>query len=46
MLGNVVMIVMAIAVIVMGVRVPGFIDETIRYLRTDLRSELMEKVFQ
>jgi formate hydrogenlyase subunit 3/multisubunit Na+/H+ antiporter MnhD subunit len=30
MLGNVVMIVMAIAVVVMGVRVPGFIDETIR----------------
>ena len=30
MLGNVVMIVMAMSVIVMGVRVPGFIDNTIR----------------
>jgi hypothetical protein len=30
MLGSVVMIVMAISVIVMGVRVPGFIDDTIR----------------
>jgi hydrogenase-4 component F len=30
MLGSVVMIVMAIAVIVMGVKVPGFIDDTIR----------------
>src|SRR5512143_253995 len=30
MLGSIIMIVMAISVIVMGVRVPGFIDETIR----------------
>ena len=39
------MIVMAIAVIVMGVRVPGFIDETIRTCVSDLWSELMDKVF-
>jgi hydrogenase-4 component F len=30
MLGNTVMIVMAIAIIVMGVKVPGFVDDTIR----------------